>query len=297
MRKIFRIKFHILIFLMIIFIYPSIVLLAQENNLNKSSLLWKISGNKIRKTSYIYGTIHMICQNDLIISEKISKAFNRSKILLLELNTSTTEMEMDMLQLSLMPDTLELKDLIREEDYRLISEFFTDTLGIPFTFLSRLKPMITTSMLTESLMDCPLASYEITLTSMAEESKKNIVGLETIEDQFKVIDMISLEEQAQELYEAVLDYTLVKSEIAELITAYKNEDLDLIYQLVKDQFAEMDDYEDLFLVKRNNAWIDDIEKYIRKKPSFIAVGAAHLIGKKGLINLLKEKGYKVEPVF
>jgi uncharacterized protein YbaP (TraB family) len=109
--------------------------------------------------------------------------------------------------------------------------------------------------------------------------------------------MISLKEQAQELVESVLDYSLAKSEISELVEAYKDEDLELIYQLVKDQFAEMNGYENVFLAQRNQRWLPEIVKNIKKRPCFIAVGAAHLVGTDGLLQLLTQNGYIVKPLF
>jgi uncharacterized protein YbaP (TraB family) len=83
----------------------------------------------------------------------------------------------------------------------------------------------------------------------------------------------------------------------EMIEVYKTQNIEKLHQLTVSEDSGIANFEDVFLNNRNQSWIPVIEDLIKKQPTFIAVGAAHLGGNKGVISLLKSKGYIVEPVF
>ncbi len=66
--------------------------------------------------------------------------------------------------------------------------------------------------------------------------------------------------------------------------------------LAKSEFGSNTKYEDILLTNRNKSWISQLKNIMRKESVFVAVGAGHLVGEKGLINSLRKAGYKVEPL-
>ena len=87
----------------------------------------------------------------------------------------------------------------------------------------------------------------------------------------------------------------MKKVFSELISTYKEEDIDKLYKLIKKQ-PEFEQMETSLLYDRNEKWLEEITQIASKKPTFFAVGAAHLASDKGVLALLKNKGYKVKPI-
>lgn len=84
-------------------------------------------------------------------------------------------------------------------------------------------------------------------------------------------------------------------EFVDLMDAYTSQDIDRMYGLVMDS-PLFQEYADLLLAERNKSWIVKIEELIKRASTFVAVGAAHLPTETGVIQLLKDQGYKVEPI-
>jgi len=89
-----------------------------------------------------------------------------------------------------------------------------------------------------------------------------------------------------------------KKELMDLITAYKAQDLPALMKLMRDSKfdGESSKIEEELLEKRNTNWIPLIEKAAQSKATFFAFGAGHLAGDKGVITLLRQKGYTVKAV-
>lgn len=124
-----------------------------------------------------------------------------------------------------------------------------------------------------------------------------VYGLETIEEQMAFFDKIPYKIQANELVKSVTDnFNADKKELQLLINAYRSKNLNEIQRLNSSKSALISDYEDLLLNNRNKNWVHLIPKISSDKPTFFGVGAAHLFGKKGVINLLRDEGYTVEAI-
>ena len=132
--------------------------------------------------------------------------------------------------------------------------------------------------------------YENKLNKLASKNKMKTMGLETIDEQISIVNKISIEDQV-EMFLGTRDYDII-DEYNRLLKAYKQQDISSLYELSKetDEFA---DFEQDFLITRNKNWVPEIEKFINHQSTFIAVGALHLGGPEGVINLLREKGYTV----
>src|SRR5690554_6402846 len=110
------------------------------------------------------------------------------------------------------------------------------------------------------------------------------------------IDKLSPEEQVDMIMETLRSEDKGMSQTRELIDIYLTQDIEKIYQYTITSDMSSPEFEEEFLVKRNKAWIKPIRKLIKKNKSFIGVGAAHLGGPDGVIQLLKNEGYTFTPV-
>ena len=263
----------------------------------EKSLLYEISGNGISKPSYLYGTIHIICKNDFVMTEATKQKFSETQQVYLELDMDDPKMMPKMMKSMYMTDGSTLKTLISEADYQKVSQFFKDSLKTNIGMLDKMKPFVLSSMTIPKLIACPSQSYEETFLKMAQKDNKEVLGLETVEEQFDALDKMGMKKQADlMLVKMIENWNDGKQELKQLIKDYKNQDVEAMYEdMTKSKTMDTQFEEDL-LVSRNKNWISKIQKIIKEKSTFFAVGAGHLGGKKGVITLLRNEGFTVKAV-
>ena len=129
------------------------------------------------------------------------------------------------------------------------------------------------------------------------ELGKYVAGLETVDDQMQALFGAPLTEQAQDLVDFCRNDTNFTEYNAQLSEAYHAQDLDALERIIYDPEIGMSEEQTERLSNtRNRKWMDKITKTLPVQSALVVVGAAHLIGKQGLITLLRESGYTVEPV-
>lgn len=270
---------------------------GKENN----TLLWKISGNGLEKTSYLFGTVHMICKEDAYLSTNLISAIAKADRVYLELDMDNLfEMVGAMMKMKMNNDTT-LADLLTPDEYQKTKEYFEAKVSmLPFSVLETYKPLVASSLLMESTVAC---DQQVAMEQLVmEEAKKNgkrIDGLETMAYQMSIFDSIPYKVQAQELFKSIASGDKESDgdkEYKELIKAYKEQDLNKLGQMISKSDQGMMQYEDILLNNRNRNWVGKLKNLLKEKSLVIAVGAGHLPGDKGLINLLRKEGYTVTPV-
>lgn len=267
---------------------------AQKEN---KSLLYEISGNGLSTPSYIYGTIHMICKNDFIMNEATKQKFGTSQQVYLELDMDDPSMMSEMQKNMMMTDGSTLKNLMSESDYQKVATFFKDTLKTNIGMMAKMKPFVLASFALPRMLSCPTQSYEESFMKMASEQHKEILGLETVKDQFDALDKMGMKEQADlMLVQMVQHWNENKTEFGTMVAHYKSQDVDLIMDDMTKSKMSNKSFEKDLLETRNNNWIPKIAKIVADKPTFFAVGAGHLGGKKGVIALLRKQGFTVKAV-
>jgi uncharacterized protein YbaP (TraB family) len=137
-------------------------------------------------------------------------------------------------------------------------------------------------------------TYETELSAYAEKNDMEIIGLETADYQLEVLNKVSLERQVEMLIQDGFSGSPLE-EFNELVAVYKEQDINEMLVLFEGD-SLMTEYEDELLVTRNKNWIPKIERSVKKNPTFIAVGAMHLPGEYGVLNLLRMQGYILKPV-
>lgn len=267
---------------------------AQDN-----SLLYEVTGNGLAQPSYLYGTFHLVCPNDLVLSEATKKAVADAQQMYLELDMDDPAMMQGMMKAMMMTDGKTVKDYLSADDYGILENYFRDKLKMNPAQTSRMTPLALTSMLYMSLLPCQMASYDLTFAQMASKDKKEILGLESLDAQLAALNKIPVEDQLKGLVDTAKKPDEAKAEFTKFIETYKSQDLDKLLTLMKSsQYSGSDfsKYEDSLLGARNRNWIPVIEKAAKEKPTFFAFGAGHLVGDQGVIKLLRNKGYSVKAV-
>jgi len=272
------------------------VSLIQSQEL-ESSLLWKVSGNGLEKSSYIYGTLHLLCPEELNIQEKVKRAMKESDQLVMELDFDDPKVMPKVQRAMMYSDGTTAQDYLNEQEYQLVSDFFTDSLNIPFERLQGIKPFFLSSMTVIHFLGCQPVSFEQQLTAMAKEANMEVKGLETVKEQISFIESIPKEKQKKMLVEGLQDYSEAKRMFDEMVDHYLNEEISGINRIMEEYMS--DDYAEMqhnLLIKRNKKWVDDMKQFMQKHSSFVAVGSGHLPGEQGLVTLLRKAGYTVEAI-
>lgn len=276
---------------------------------NAKSLLWEITGKDLKKPSYLYGTIHLIPKKDFFITEATKKSFAASQKITFEINMKEMSNPMAMMSImtkAMMPNGKKLKDFLSDEDYNIVKLKF-DSLGLPLKMLERIKPMFLSVMVSSdgekmsfdgsNMESNKSTSYEIEFLKLGEEQKKEFGGLETVEFQMGIFDSIPYKAQAEMLVKTIKNNGSGNDELAKMIEMYKAQDIEAMCQMLKNgEETELANYENMLLNTRNANWIPLMAKSMRDKSTFFAVGAGHLGGEKGVINLLRKEGYTVKPL-
>lgn len=281
-----------------IFTVAALTALAQSGNTN-NTLLWKISGKNLSKPSYLFGTIHMLCADNIELSANLRDAIKTSDRIYLELDMDNMfEMLSVMGKMKMRNDTT-LADLLTEEEYKKVKEFFKSQSSlIPFSMLETYKPMLAASTLMQSSLNCKKqVAMEQLVMKEAKASGKKINGLETMAFQMSIFDSIPYSVQAKQLYNYVANYEKGSdnSEFEELTNAYLNQQLDKLEEITKREEMGIATFTELLLYRRNETWAKKMEELMATQSLVVAVGAGHLPGERGVINLLRKAGYKVEP--
>jgi uncharacterized protein len=262
------------------------------------SLLYEVSGKGLTQPSYLYGTFHLVCPADLKLSAATTKAMNDTKQLYLEIDFDDPNLQTRLLSVMMLPGGKSLKDLMNATDYTLLDRYLMQNVGTGMAQMGMLRPVLLLGFMYQGLLKCEPASYDLTLAEMAGRDKKEVLGLETIEQQVAIFDKIPLQEQIKEVVDLARKPDAARQEMVTMLDAYKAQDLPRLMKLLKESEFDVDSikFEDEMLTKRNSNWIPIIEKAARDKSTFFAFGAAHLGGNTGVINLLRQKGYTVKPV-
>ena len=282
------------IILIIIFILS--LTLAQAQAPVEKSLLWEISGKGIPAPSYLFGTIHLICPTDFSLGDLLKKAVTKTQQLALEIDMDDPGLMAAMTKAMFMADGKTLKTILNENDYSRLQRFYKDSVGMDIITFDRAKPFVMMGPLFNKVLDCQPQSYEMELMGLANKQHSEVIGLETIEEQMAIFDTIPYPQQAKMLLAMIDSLPHAKTEFHELIELYKKQDLPALYTLTMESEFGMDGKDEVMLFKRNKAWIDRIAKIVKQKPTFIAVGAAHLGGERGVIALLRKEGYAVKAI-
>ena len=268
-----------------------------KTNADNNTLLWEVSGNKLATPSYLFGTFHLICKDDIPFGEQFKTAVKSAKEIYMELDMDDPATMFGGLLLMNMKGDTTLKTLFTETEYKKVESFFNDSLHTPIGLFKSMKPFFLMAMLYPKMLRCnTMSGVEEEIMKLAKANKKEIKGLETMAFQAAVFDSIPYTQQAKELLKTIDSLDAYKKYFDTMVTVYKNQQLKAMENLFTKSEFGMEDNQDILLDKRNINWVGQLKKIMKKESVVVAVGAGHLVGEKGLIELLRKEGYTVRPI-
>ena len=271
---------------------------------SNAQLVWKISGNGIKKPSYILGTHHGCPFTYCDSIPGLMKAFDKvdniiGEINMIEFAEMSPERMQKMQAMMMMPADTSLLSLFSTEEAAKVNEWLGKKMGASLEMLSVMKPMtIMVTVQNKEMMEvipeiATMTTIDKYMQTLGQRKGKTIGELETADYQMELLYGNSLEEQADALLE-MIDHEDSKGLLQQLTDAYKSQNLDTLWKVFQEQ---MTGYEYDAIVKvRNLNWEKQMKELLPKQSTLFVVGAGHLPGESGMINLLREAGYKVKPV-
>jgi uncharacterized protein len=277
-----------------------VALVAGHANLAAArDFLWKVSGT--RGSAYLVGSVHLLTRDFYPLSPALEEAFKQSDLLVEEADLGemlAPAAQSKMLARSMLPANTALDSVVSPATFALVASRAQE-LGLPVEPLKRFKPWSLALMLSSLQWQKAGFDGELGLDrhfyDQARAEQKPIQGLETPEYQLSRLDGLTMEQQERLLGETLKDLDHELANLTMLVQAWKNGDVTQVETIVLADVKEEAVMYERLLVERNRNWMPEIEKLLsRPRPSFIVVGAAHLVGPDGLIAQLSAKGYRVE---
>jgi len=261
----------------------------------EKTLLWEVTGKGITKPSYLFGTIHLMCPDELKMPEIVKQKFDNTKQLYLEIDMDDPNLMKDMMSGMKMSDTSTIEGLMGSK-FDSLDSIFQSATGFSLKMMNSAKPFLLMSMIYPSLLGCQPQSWEDAFQNMAKEKNMEIKGLERVQDQIDVFEKIPYKVQSDMLAKMLQNLDSSKIEFAQMMDVYKHKDINKLHQMTIDD-KDFGEYEGTLLNDRNHNWIPVIGEQAKKMPTFFAFGAGHMGGEDGVINLLRKAGFTVKPVF
>ncbi len=263
---------------------------------SQQALLWKISGNGLAKPSYLFGTIHAICPEDFVLSETVKKSLASTEQLALEIDMDDPALLLN-IQKGAMMEKESIQRLYTLAEYQVVQQHFLKTMNVDIKHLDKMKPMLLNAMLLLQLTGCRPESYEQRLLALAQAQGLVVTGVETVEDQIATFEKIPYKMQAEMLLESIENMDEGKANYKKMVALYLAQNLTGLEKLLKKDFKqEHGAMEGALFTERNKKWLPVMEKEAKAKATFFAVGAGHLTGENGVLELLRRKGYTLTPM-
>jgi uncharacterized protein YbaP (TraB family) len=273
--------------------------LVGESRGQEKSFLWQLQSGK--GDIYILGSIHFLKRENYPLNPTIEKAFDSAKKLVFEIDFKGADsgtVQRLTLEKGLHRDGKTLQQNVSAETYSLAAKRAQE-LGLDIAVLSPLKPWMValtmTSLQLQKLGFDSNSGIDRYFAGRATTAGKPIAGLETAAFQIGLMDQLSASDQESMLRQSLREMDLLDKALDEIVRSWAAGDVPALEQLLLKAMREYPAVHQKVVVDRNRRWLPEIERLIKGGESaLVVVGAAHLVGKEGVIELLKERGYTLE---
>jgi uncharacterized protein YbaP (TraB family) len=276
-----------------------LISLAGTDVFAQNSILWEVSGNGLSTPSYLMGTLKFTGEKEFFIPQEAHSSIRQSKIFAIE-DQVDHHAQHELNKAVHFSGGKSLKTELKSDDYKAVQKFFEKEFGISESKFEhqygKLIPLALSIAMTRLSLGEKVKFYDIELLLEAKKNKLQTYSLEPIEREAEALHRYPMEDQIKALLHSVVNFETQKKEFRMLMDAYPEGDLDKIFEYTLHPMESNAIFIEEFYTKRNEEWLPKIDKMMHENPSFIAVGISHLEGEKGLLNLLKGKGFILKPV-
>jgi uncharacterized protein len=274
-------------------------LLFSTLNAQETSILWEISGQGITKPSYLFGTLKFIGEKEYFLPKEATDKIKASELFIIE-DQVDHHAQHELNKALHFPKGETLANHLSASDYQKVVDFFGQEFKITKTQFeskyARLKPLAISISMTRLALGERIKFYDIELLRFAKKTKLKTFSLESVEREAEAINTFSIADQSVALMHSVENFEKQKEEFKKLMADYPQGNLQEIFEYTLHPLENNTQFIEEFYFRRNEEWLIKIEKMIKENIAFISVGVAHLEGERGLLNLLKSKGYTLTPI-
>jgi len=254
----------------------------------------------LEKPSYLFGIINFLPKKDFSVPPKLSLLMEDCEVFATKnvFNRSTRD---EFNSAARIPDDGMINDYLSDDEVNQLRYLMMVELGVrenAYHFdYSRLQPIILVTSMTALNLDKNIIYLEPELANIARRKHMDFVGLEESEEEIKAFSEFPIEDQVEALKYAVSNF---KEHIESYDLMVKNyleeQDLTKIKNEILKATNQSQVFQEVYYDSRNKTWVTVIDQLITKKQTFIAIGAVHLEGESGLIQLLEKEGYTLKPI-
>lgn len=193
----------------------------------------------------------------------------------------------------MMPEGESLRILLGDKKYRKLNMIAQKAFNINLDFYDRLQPIVTINQLSVNVLskDFPLP-LDVALWSVAAERALELGGLETVEDQKKIMQSLDIDRQLKMLKDILRNVSKFRDHTLRLVDLFVSGDLHRLYMISKKELGKM---RKALIYDRNDHMVEAFMNLHGSKPVMAAVGAGHFAGSQGLISKLRKKGASLRP--
>ena len=270
---------------------------SQPENTNKH-LLWSIE--TANNTIYMLGSLHISPGEIYPLPEVIEHAYDKCSKINFEADIEAVNdpsFQKKIMTLGVYPQGDNLEYNVSAETLDLLKKR-VDAAGIPIQQLSRLKPWLCALSLASieymKLGFNPANGIDIYFYNKAKKDGKEMLEFETAEFQLSLMTQMTRKQEELMLRQTLKDLEIIEKDAANLINYWKNGDTKKLDSLITASLKDFPELYDRWFLSRNKRWLVEIKKLIGKNENiFIVVGAGHLVGRYGLVELLKKQNYNI----
>lgn len=274
------------------------VLLLSVSQAKADTSVWSVrSGDNI---VYLGGTVHLLRPGDFPLPDEFEAAYQASSELYFETDIGSMNdlsVQAQMLQQLTYGDDRALSTVLSEEAYTALS-IYTATAGLPIAMLDKFKPGLlisTLQVLVFQSMGFTPQGVDAFFHTRALGDGKAEGQLETVQEQIGYLAAMGEGNESEFILLSLEDLAETGDVMEDMIGAWRSGDAEGLSELfVEDMKVEAPELYDSLLLQRNLRWIPQIDSMLQDADTeFVLVGAAHIVGENGLLDLLSQKGYEI----
>lgn len=287
--------------------FTCLLLLCAVCSSASAQIFYKVEGKDLAKPSYLFGTHHLAPASvlDKYPSLEIAKKNTDAVVGEIDMTVPQMQMVMEMQKYMMAPSDSTLQALLTPEQLDSLNQKFIPYSPMPGADLNQLgvmRPMVLSTMVTMAELQKTLPDFDINdqldakFQKEYQEADKKIIPLETADMQAKLLyTFIPITKQLADFRDVLENHDDLAEQCVKLNEAYMAGDLDKLLSLTESEDSDPAFMEALTTL-RNHDWMTKLPGIMKEQPSLIVVGALHLAGNDGLVNLLRSEGYTVTPI-